>query len=83
MPYVVDQIARNDARKALAMAQALKTRFEDREKAALEWRSNVSEKLDGVNDNIKALYNRNWTAAVGFIIVLLGVVGYLLDKHGL
>lgn len=83
MDTSVDQVARDNAARALAMILAHERICEEREKASVSWRSHVAEKLDGINANIKALYNRNWVVACSAIVLLLGVCGYLIDNKGL
>lgn len=79
----VDQLARDVAQRALMMITAHEQRCEQRELSAVGWRDDVNKKLDRIGENIRALYDRNWSVAVGAIVILLGVCGYLIAKHGI
>lgn len=79
----VDHLARDVAQRALMMITAHEQICEQRELDAVGWRDDVNKKLDRIGENIRALYDRNWGAAVGAIILLLGVCGYLIAKHGI
>ncbi len=97
MTYTIDQLARDEAkdaheeaRFALSEAREAKAMISAHEQVCIQrainaegWRTGVDRKLDGLGSNVRALYNRNWAAAVGFILLLLGVIGYLINKHGI
>ena len=83
MPIVVDQLARDQAWKAISMVEAHERICMERARAAGLWRSDVSIKLDHLADNIKGVYSRIWVAACGIIALLLACCGYLISHHGL
>lgn len=83
MNSAVDQDARDLAVRAIAMISAHEQVCIQRAINSEGWRQGVNKKLDDVNESIKSIYNRNWVAACSAIVLLLGVIGYLLDKHGM
>lgn len=83
MTDTIDHVARAKAEKTILMITAHERLCEERQIADSAWRGFIALKLEAVNDNIKALYDRNWVFACGAIVLLLGVIGYLLDKHGI
>jgi len=83
MSDCVDQVARDVAQRALMLITSHEQACERRERVAEHWRFDINKKLDHIGDNIKALYDRNWLGACSLIVVLLGVCGYLIAKHGI
>ena len=79
----IDYVAREEARKAMAMIVTHERVCEERANTAALWHSNVSSKLDGINANVRGLYNRIWLAVCSIIMILLGIVGYLIDHKGI
>jgi hypothetical protein len=91
---VVDQVARDIAMRAIAMIESHEKTCEARANESITWRKLFSEKIDGcfvgihselqsISETIKSLYGRMWLAMVGFIGVLVTIIGFLIEHHGL
>ena len=48
-----------------------------------ELRVGISTLSAGISSRTSSLYNRAWTIAGALILILLGVVGFLVGKHGI
>lgn len=94
MANVVDQFARDSAMHAIAMVEAHEQVCEERANASKQWRENTSQQLGNlsvsltneiskVSKSVSGLYNRIWYAVGSVILLLLSLVGYLVDKHGI
>lgn len=79
----VDQVARDDAKRALAMIVAHERVCEERARTADIWRQGMTVQLAGIGGDIKGLYSRIWTAACSIIGLLLAIVGYFIATKGL
>jgi len=91
---VVDQVARDNAMKALALIDAHERICTERSKEAQTWRSSTTDKLDGmfstlntghkqITKSVDGLYARFWAAALSIISLLVALVAYLVKNHGL
>ena len=90
----VDQVARDNAMRAIAMVEAHERVCEERAKASASWQHDTSDKLDDlaeglsieiqkISKSMEGISDRIWLAASSIIVLLLGCVGYLIHNHGL
>lgn len=91
---VVDQVARDNAMKALALIDAHERICAERDKEAHTWRDSTTEKLDGmfstlnaghkqISKSVDGLYARFWAGALSIISLLVALVAYLVQNRGL
>lgn len=66
-----DQVARDIANKAIAKIEA-------HEMVCAERQGHIILSLQDVKRGVEGLYRRFWAAAIGIIICLLGVCGFLI-----
>lgn len=69
--------------RALEMATQALTRIESHEQVCAERWKNVHSVLLGLKGSVDGLYSRWWIVSGSLIIVLIGIVGFLLARHGI
>lgn len=69
--------------RAIELAMKALTTIELHEKTCEQRWGHVAEKLGELNTNVGGLYSRMWGIAASVIVILLGIVGFLLARHGI
>ena len=67
----VDQVARDNATKAISL-------IEKHEVVCTERQGHIIENLRDLKTGVEGLYRRFWAAALGIITLLIGALGSLL-----
>lgn len=90
----VDQIARDNAMRALAQIDAHEKVCAERAKEAHTWRESTTEKLDSmfaslasghaaISKSVDGINSQIRAGGIAIIVFLVGVIGYLIKNHGL
>jgi len=79
----IDQIARDIAQKAVSMIEAHERVCAERAHNMDATLTEVDTKLTEISSAVAGLYTKWWTASVAGIAILLTVIGYLINKHGI
>lgn len=91
MANAVDQVARDNAAKAIALVEAHERVCIERSRESETWRALITSKLDeyfstvdtrllGLTGEVEKIYSHMWIATGMIISTLLGIIGYLTSK---
>jgi len=94
MANAVDQVARDNAAKAIAMVEAHERVCIERARESETWRAMITDKLSeyfgavdgrllGISKEVEKIYSHMWVAVATIIATLLSVVGWLASRMAL
>ncbi len=69
--------------RAIELAQKAVTLIEIHERECARERALIAGSLGEIKASLNGMWSRLWAVAAGLIIVLLGVVGFLIERHGI
>lgn len=69
--------------RAIELAQTALNKIDSHEKVCQERWTAIAKSLGKVESGIADIFTRLWVIAGAVIFVLLGIVGFLLAKHGI
>ena len=90
----IDQVARDLANQAMSRIEQHERVCEERAHESSTWRVAITDKLDSyftslnnklqaIDETVRGIYGRLWITAGAVIAILLSVIGYLVNHHGL